>query len=87
MTGYLEGFLTGELIYMQYANTFGLDYCIDTNSDGKMSPSQEFCDELNSFLDTNELYLEAEIEKHSYSDYWYQVRQAGAKHRERRRTI
>ena len=78
MAGYVEGALTGELIYMQFANTFGMDYCRDTNGHYKMTPSPDVCDELDGFLDTNQMYLQAEIEKNPYSDYWYQVRQDNA---------
>ena len=74
MAGQIEGALTGELIYMHYANTLGMDYCPDSGARHKAAPSPDFCNELDTFLNTNELYLEAEINKNPYSDYWYQVR-------------
>lgn len=75
MAGFLEGVLTGELIYMQFANTFGKDYCLDDSGDNRVvTPCPEFCDELNDFLDTNLMHLLAEIEMNPESDYWYQVR-------------
>lgn len=62
--GYLEGYLTSELLYMTYQNT------IVGRCDGK----QALCDRINKWLNENLAWVEGKINFHAQKrPYWHQV--------------
>lgn len=62
--GFLEGFLTHELIYMSFINTLS-DYC-----EGRPA----YCDKIRDYLSTNTKWVMKMYKKlRSTSSYWHQV--------------
>lgn len=62
--GFLEGFLTHELIYMSFVNTLS-DYC-----EGRPA----YCDKIRDYLSTNTKWVMKMYKKlRSTSSYWHQV--------------
>ena len=63
LAGVLEGRLTGELIWMSWANTMQ-GYC---------EAQPKLCGRLEAFLANNTAYMEEQILEQKESQYWHQV--------------
>ena len=61
--GMVEGYLTADLILMQWENTLA-SYC---------SQNHEMCDKLSMFLYENAIFRASQIESKNLDRYWYQV--------------
>ena len=62
--GMVEGYLTADLILMQWKNTRA-SYC---------SQNHEMCDKLKMFLYKNAIFRSSQIESNNLDKYWYQVK-------------
>ncbi|KAL4710855.1 hypothetical protein ACJJTC_012947 [Scirpophaga incertulas] len=62
--GYLEGFLTRDLIWMHWNNVLK-GFCFNKT---------DVCGMIEEFVDKNEEYLSTMIEKHPQDPYWYQIK-------------
>ncbi|CAG2104490.1 unnamed protein product, partial [Medioppia subpectinata] len=63
MSGILEGYITGELIHMNYRN----------NIEGLCDKRQRFCELLKQFKENNTKFVEEMIAKNKNNDYWHQL--------------
>lgn len=62
--GYIEGFLTRDLIWMHWQNILK-GYCTNKT---------ELCAKIDQFVDINEQYVSDMISKNSKDAYWYQIK-------------
>ncbi|XP_072929615.1 putative phospholipase B-like 2 isoform X3 [Epargyreus clarus] len=62
--GYLEGFLTRDLIWMHWQNMLK-GYCYNKT---------EICGLIEEFVDTNEDYIATMIRENPIDPYWYQIK-------------
>ena len=63
MSGFLEGYITGDLIEMNYEN----------NIQGYCDGQKVFCHLLKEFVKNNTQFVENMIEKNKNNDYWHQI--------------
>jgi hypothetical protein len=62
--GFLEGYITGELIEMSY-ETLGQEFCINNTF---------FCQSFRTFVEENTVFIKSQIKKYSETDdYWHQI--------------
>ncbi|XP_022197316.1 putative phospholipase B-like 2 [Nilaparvata lugens] len=62
--GYLEGFLTADLIYSRWYNMVR-DWCKD---------DRQNCDKINKFIEKNSIWITEKFEKNGNETYWYQLK-------------
>ncbi|KAM3959356.1 putative phospholipase B-like 2 isoform 1-T2 [Aphomia sociella] len=62
--GYLEGFLTRDLIWMHWQNMLK-GYCYNKT---------DVCGLIEDFVDKNEVYISSMIKKYPKDPYWYQLK-------------
>ncbi|XP_037302837.1 phospholipase B-like protein B [Manduca sexta] len=62
--GYLEGFLTRDLMWMHWQNVLK-GYCYNKT---------DVCGLIDDFINTNQQYTASMIEKNPNDPYWYQVK-------------
>ncbi|XP_059047570.1 putative phospholipase B-like 2 [Achroia grisella] len=62
--GYLEGFLTRDLIWMHWQNMLK-GYCYNKT---------DVCSLIEDFVDKNEAYISSMIQKNPKDPYWYQMK-------------
>ncbi|CAG2178703.1 unnamed protein product, partial [Oppiella nova] len=63
MAGVIEGYITGELIHMNYRNRI----------EGYCDERKRFCELLKEFTENNTKFVETMIEKNKNNDYWHQL--------------
>ncbi|CAG2162352.1 unnamed protein product [Oppiella nova] len=63
MAGVIEGYITGELIHMNYRNRI----------EGYCDERKRFCELLKEFTENNTKFVETMIEKNKNNDYWHQI--------------
>lgn len=61
--GYLEGFLTADLIYSRWHNTVR-DWCKD---------DRENCEKIDAFIDKNSKWIREKLKENGNDPYWYQL--------------
>ncbi|KAL0868828.1 hypothetical protein ABMA27_007189 [Loxostege sticticalis] len=62
--GYLEGFLTRDLIWMHWQNVLK-GYCYNKT---------DVCGLIEEFVDKNEAYIASMVAQHPHDAYWYQMK-------------
>ncbi|RVE52351.1 hypothetical protein evm_002989 [Chilo suppressalis] len=62
--GYLEGFLTRDLIWMHWQNVLK-GYCYNKT---------DVCGLIEAFVDKNEAYITSMVDKYPNDPYWYQIK-------------
>ena len=61
--GFLEGYITGDLISMNYQNR--IERLCDKN--------EKFCQKLKEFLEENKRFIETMIKQYNDNDFWHQM--------------
>ncbi|NP_001076460.1 putative phospholipase B-like 2 precursor [Danio rerio] len=65
--GLVEGAATSQLLYKHWMNTL-MGYC------GPFSSDVGFCERLKDYISTNLQWMWQQMETHTHSPYWHQVR-------------